>query len=693
MKSKSIVITIIGITVISCVILFSFYSNNKNTASSKDVIFTSIVLKDQSFYAFIPEKYFKKEFTLSDANGHNVTPDFEWQDKTILKIKSLDEGSYTLTIPKASGSQSKKIKFNVKDIPEQAQNKQQLQDYFQSVKELKAVLAAPFAINNSGFFTSMDEDLMVSEESVKDAASGNEPTSNANHSTTNNQVAGIEEGDIAVTNGEYIFTARDSNVLIVKSKPLEQIGKISLSNNIYIEKLFMYKNLLIVQYVDYLNATEKSTVQIYNVEDPNKAEVLHTFAQEGYTMDSRISEDQLYLLSSYYVLEENETVPTTSTNGDDSLIETKDIYIYPYTMSEEYTVISKMNLSNFSVETKAFLGAGGNLYMSENAIYIAAVQWQPMPFIQTIEPVESTTVDRAMPVWNQPEETTIIKYVISNEIKKVAETKIKGTLLNQFSMDEHKGYFRVATTAGNASINNTDRNSENLLYILDENLKEVGKIDNLARGERIYSARFMGEKAYIVTFVETDPLFVLNLQDPSNPIVEGELKIPGYSNYLHPIGENHLLGIGHDTAIRNDGKNKFVENLGVKLSLFNVTDPSNPTEQDVEIIGGAGTTSSVNYSHKSLYRDLTNHIYGFDISVYNNYMYEGTGAAFYEITPTGIESRQLHVEKAAGEQYEDWNKIVQRILYVNDRTFLISNGEMKAFDRITLQPIEAIKIN
>lgn len=694
MKSKWIVISIIAATVIFCTALLTFYDQHNEATSPKDITFTSIVLPGQPFYAFIPEKYFKKEFTLLDANGSNVESSFEWLEDDILKIKSLHVGVYTLTVPKMNNANSETIKFNVKDIPEQAKNKQHLKDYFQSVKELKAVLAAPFTMNNQGFLNNFRTDNVAVEESAMDRASGSEAavSHDADYSGTNNQVAGIEEGDIAVTNGEYLFTARDSEVIIVKPNPLEQVGKITIPANMYIDKLFTYKNLLIVQYVDYLDTSQKTTVQIYDVVNPANAKLVHTFAQEGYTIDSRIFDDQLYLLSTYYVMEENEIVPSVSTNGEEDLIETKDIYIYPYTMSEEYTVISKLDLSAFDVTTKAFLGAGGELYMSQNAIYIAAARWQVMPFMATIEPSTTAVSDRMMPSFNDYGETTIMKYTFDNGIEKVAETKIKGRLLNQFSMDEHNGYFRIATTAGNASLNNLERNSENLLYILDDHLQEVGKIENLARGERIYSVRFMGDKAYIVTFVETDPLFVLDLQDPRNPLVKGELKIPGYSNYLHPIGDNHLLGIGHDTIVRTDGKNKFVENLGIKLSLFNVTDPSNPIEQDVEIIGGAGTNSSINYSHKALYRDLTYNRYGFDVSVYNGYAYEGTGAAFYEITPAGISKPNLMIEKAAGEQYEDWNKMVKRILYVDNYTFILTNNEIQSLDRATLQPLETIKM-
>lgn len=689
LKAKIIVISLFAVFAIFSIVLFGFYKNSNEVTSSKDISYTSIVLQEQSFYAFIPEKNYKKKFTLFDQKGNKINPTFEWRDDSILKITSLANGIYTLTVPK-NNAKEEIIQFEVKYLPEQVQNKQQLQDYFLSVKELKAVLAAAFSVNDEGFFKSFlgqFEQFSVTEESATDTSSASESVTGSNYSHTNNQVTGIEEGDIAVTNGDYIFTARDTEVMIVKPEPLEQVGKLSMSNNMYIEKLFTYNNSLIVQYVDYDSSIIKTAVQIYDVKNPNSPKLIHTFSQEGYSMESRIFNDQLYLLSNYSVTKENDIVPKVSANGEDKFIEERDIMIYPYTMSEDYTVLSKLNLTNFDTSTKAFLGAGSNLYMSENAIYVAASMWEPQPFTTVIEPIDSS-----IPTFNEADETTIIKYTVDKEIKKVAETKIKGTLLNQFSMDEYDGYFRVATTVGNANLNDKERNSENLLYVLDDDLSEVGKVSGLARGERIYSVRFMEDKAYIVTFVETDPLFVLDLKDPANPIVQGELKIPGYSNYLHPIHKHHLLGIGHDTVVRNDGKQKFVENLGIKLSLFNVTDPTNPIEQDVEILGGAGTTSSINHSHKGLYRDVSNNYYGFDITVYNNYAYEGTGAVFFEITPNGIDRRKLLIEKSDGEQYEDWNEMVKRILYINDKTFIIYNSEIKSISRSTLEELETITI-
>lgn len=175
---------------------------------------------------------------------------------------------------------------------------------------------------------------------------------------------------------------------------------------------------------------------------------------------------------------------------------------------------------------------------------------------------------------------------------------VKGSILNQFSMDEWNGNFRIAT-------NSWDRESSNSLYILDKNLEEIGSIENLAPGERIYSVRFMDDKAYIVTFRQIDPLFVIDTSNPMNPKVLGELKIPGFSNYLHPISENTLLGIGQDVD-ENTGQQG-----GIKLSLFDVSDSAKPKEIHNIILGESGSYGEVLSNHKALMVDKKRDIVGF----------------------------------------------------------------------------------
>lgn len=177
-----------------------------------------------------------------------------------------------------------------------------------------------------------------------------------------------------------------------------------------------------------------------------------------------------------------------------------------------------------------YVGSGNQIYMSKDNLYVAVPNHYHGPN------------------WMDNQNTELYRFSVEGtNVQFAANGSIQGYLLNQFSMDEHKGYFRVAATRGQAWDEQSP--SSNHLYILDGGLNTVSSVDDLARGERIYSVRFMQDKAYVVTFKEVDPLFVFDLSNPNEPKVLGELKIPGFSNYLHPYDENHLIGFGYDTKL------------------------------------------------------------------------------------------------------------------------------------------------
>ena len=180
----------------------------------------------------------------------------------------------------------------------------------------------------------------------------------------------------------------------------------------------------------------------------------------------------------------------------------------------------------------------------------------------------------------------------SGDMSYAASGKAPGRILNQFSLDEHDGALRVATTSGFGDV------SSNGVYVLTEQegtLAQVGSTTNLAQGEEIYSARFIGDKGYVVTFRQVDPLFTLDLSDPTNPAVVGELKIPGFSTYIHPLDDNHLLTIGRDALDQGD----WVEIEGIQLQIFDVSDPANPTVAFKNTFGNAGSSSAALYDHRA----------------------------------------------------------------------------------------------
>ena len=256
------------------------------------------------------------------------------------------------------------------------------------------------------------------------------------------------------------------------------------------------------------------------------------------------------------------------------------------------------------VNISTILGSGNSIYSSDKNLYIAG---------------SKLNKDK-----NNNGSTNTILYKFAYEekgVKFVSKGEVPGTITNQFSMDEHNDNFRIATTEYNNSVvsplvdgkvtiqsedpsisvsNKSQNQMSNNLYILGKDMKVVGKIQGIANGEQIYSVRFIGDRAYMVTFMLTDPLFVIDLKNPTSPKILGELKIPGFSNYLHPYDDTHLIGFGMDTTVINEGGEDRAKTKGLKIAIFDVSNVSKPVQQFTTTIGGAGTYSEVLNNHKAL---------------------------------------------------------------------------------------------
>jgi hypothetical protein len=227
---------------------------------------------------------------------------------------------------------------------------------------------------------------------------------------------------------------------------------------------------------------------------------------------------------------------------------------------------------------------GDTVYASEANLYLATNRWYDPAIVQ---PQDGST-----PAPVEDYSTAIHKFSIqgTEPASYLASGVVEGHLLNQFSLDEHDGNLRVVTTDGAPW---GDQSSESFLVVLGqdgESLVPLGRVGNLGKGERVYSVRLVGPRGYVVTFRQVDPLYVLDLADPANPTVQGELKIPGYSSYLHPLSDTLVLGIGQDGT--DDGRI-----LGAKASLFDVSDPANPREVGVWTMANA--YSAVESEHRA----------------------------------------------------------------------------------------------
>jgi len=236
---------------------------------------------------------------------------------------------------------------------------------------------------------------------------------------------------------------------------------------------------------------------------------------------------------------------------------------------------------------------------------------------------------------------------------------------------------RIATTTGEIwQIGQNE--SKNNVYILNNELSIVGKLEGLAPGERIYSTRFMGDKVYMVTFKQVDPLYIIDTSDPTKPKVLGFLKIPGYSTYLHPVDETHILGFGYETEVNSLGG---TTTAGLKISLFDVTDVNKPKEISTDVIGKSGTYSELLYNHKALMFSLNKGIMAFPVMrTGENYATDFIGAYVYNISTDEIKLKTeiSHMENIK-DVYTNGNEI-RRIMYIGDYLYTFSDNMMQVHE-------------
>ncbi len=387
-------------------------------------------------------------------------------------------------------------------------------------------------------------------------------------------------------------------------------------------------------------------------------------------------------------------LPSIITNGESKALSASEICFFDEPApSYGIALILSIDLEDQEVRYKAYLIDGTTAtYVSVNNIYITGVNYSNI-YLNWID-------------WWWEEETIIHKISIDQgSITYKARGDVSGWVLNQFSMDEFKGYFRIATTIGHAW---AGRTSESNVYVMNGNLEIIGELTGLGKGEEIYSARFMATRCYLVTFEKIDPFYVIDLSDQTNPTVLGELKLPGYSDYLHPYDVNYVIGLGKDAIDMGE----FSWFQGVKLSLFDVTDLANPIEISNYSIGDRGTTSEALYTHKAFLfsksKDLLVipiRLYEIDESkypgeippnAYGDFIWQGA-YVFSVTTDDGfvLKGRISHLDHFPDfeENPHKYAKyFVKRSLYIEDEILTVSEKMVKIHQLDTLAHVKTVEL-
>lgn len=508
-----------------------------------------------------------------------------------------------------------------------------------------------------------------------------EQSSDGSYSDTNVREEGVGEADIVKTDGKNLYilsggNSRSVKIVGITGEQMEELGEIQLDEDCQISEIYVEDGRLAVLYsrTEYSDGEtgydgyfrNYTCTDVYDVSDPSEPELKGTISQSGYYNTMRAKDGYLYVFSDFYA-------DTAAARADtwayipevqERMLDASDIYMPVGTMGSQYTVISAFSLSDPAEksDSKAVFGSSGICYVSEDNIYITENYYGTADVTQT--------------------SVRKVSYH-DGSLEGAGQTKIDGTLNDSFSIDEYNGYLRLVTTVdpvnSNAGINplngsglltdGVDEVSSNSLYILDENLEITGQISDLAKDERVYSARFMGDVGYFVTFKQVDPLFSLDLSDPSQPEIIGELKIPGFSEYLHPYGDGQLLGIGMD--VDEEG----VTTEGVKLSMFDISDPADVQEVSKYVLEGI-YSSNAGYNYKAVFVDVEKNLFGFvcygDMTEYKMFSYDEKDG-FREVF-----SREL---TGYGEA---------RGMYAGDTFYLISGNTVESYTLSEFEKIDDI---
>lgn len=525
------------------------------------------------------------------------------------------------------------------------------------------------------------------------------------HGETNVQVEGVDEGDILKNDGSYLYIVRMANdagyvdiVDIRDPQDLHSVGHIDVCKSTSTEErntfaditeLFVTGETLTVLYTEttypvtdwtleiYDGAvgadTTQTTAAVYDITDRAAPVLRYTYAVDGSLISSRMTENTLLLVTEYSVpLYKNDSdlknasVPCFYKDNVKTRFPVNTVCLTANTESQSYLTVTLLDTASdgTNAQMKAVLGGGTDIYCTDSVLLVAARDHTDAVTYSNMAGDEiASFVPGAV-------DTRLFAFSLSDGIRYQGSTEIDGTLLNQFAMDAHNGYYRIATTAEDGSC----------LTVLNESLETVGELRGIAPGEDIYAARFMGDTAYLVTFYQTDPLFVLDLSDPASPRVTGELKIPGFSNYLHPYAENLLIGIG--TAGDENGATGQL-----KISLFDVGNMQEPKEISAVVFDDrAFSDSAAQYDHHA-YLSLSDGTFAIPVTESGPL----TDPHSFACVLT-VEDGELRVlETYSPDTATHLAYTVTRITYAGSTLYTLSDTALVAFDRGTGEQLARIE--
>lgn len=592
------------------------------------------------------------------------------------------------------------------------------------------------------------------EGALREQSTKNEESS-ADYSETNVQVKGVDEADVIKNDGKYIYMIRGNTVRIIDAYPgsgMKEVASIEVDDTDFSPmEMYVDENQMVIighvyRYRDYptpmplLRADDvmmekmaiwpgpsfdstRMKVYVYDIRDRSKPKKERSVEIEGnYANSRKVGKNVYFVLNQYipyYSIQEGQPADVILPRYKDSaegdvekpLTRCMGIQYFPNFVDRNYMIVMGLNLANDAehISKKVLLGSSQNIYASPENLYVATQQWQ-----------EVRQRDGRDIYYDSVASTLVYRFKLAQqEIEYQNQGSVPGTILNQFSMDESGDDFRIATESNMYNPTSPITSSNSLFVLNKDSMQVIGKIDGIAPNEHIKSVRFMGKRAYMVTFKNVDPLFVIDLSDSTSPKILGQLKIPGWSDYLHPYDETHLIGFGRDVdasidadKVHSDDAVYYTAVLGMKLSLFDVSDVSNPKEMFNEIIGTRGTTSELLTNHKALLFDKEKNLLAFPITITEAGSKNSSGAPenintvfsggiVYSIDLLNgfrLKGKVTHYESDdvflnSGEYfYGQPERNIQRMIYIGDYLYSISPDFVRSYTLSTVKPVTFIKL-
>lgn len=568
---------------------------------------------------------------------------------------------------------------------------------------------------------------LIGIDSIGSTESSSSSSNTKDYSTTNIQVENVDEADIVKTDGDYIYSISEDNVIITDVKDPTQpkvVATIKPENEDIPEDIIIYKDKLVVisakgnQTQRYYYGNRMNTVvRIYNVASKENPVLTKSYEMYEPYYTSRCIDNMLYVISSGNLRKEDDeiVIAYNEDNMEKEMSVDKIKYLKDVKTTKQ-TLISTVDLNNEKADIKleSYLMNISNAYVSENAIYLLNQRYSndtkiPIKLLFGLKGVfgleDYYEMDSESGYY-----TEIYKFDIKENVEYKAKTKIKGKTINQYSLDEKDNHLRIALY----------NNDGSRVAIFDEDLKQIGISDNVAKGEKMYSSRFIGDKVYFVTYKTIDPLFVMDLSNEMKPMVLGKLKIPGYSTYLHPYDENHIIGIGMETKeiINKNSSGKVISTtakvVGMKMALFDVSNVNSPVQISSVVIGDSRTTSAILTNPKALLFSkeksliaipVNNYSQDFEVTSSNNYEtminnytkyskpYNAEGYFVYNINvQDGFKLKGVITHEKTKATYYYSNSKLLRGLYIDNNLYTVSETMIKVNELESLKSVSELQL-